>query len=300
MSLKYFIASALLLGGASASSAQSVGAGVEALQRGDYASAVAIWRQLAEKGDPDAQYDLAQAYRFGRGVPTNLAAAQTWLERAAAQGHLDAETTLGSLLYQNGDRAGGIKWLKKAAEQGEPQALLIYGTALVNGDSVTQDPVLGYAYVSRAAARGLPAARDTLKQLDGVMSVADRKRGLEVAKILAAAVPAPSSAARVIQRKPAQTATAKPMNKAPKATAESAPVSAASGGWRIQLGAFSEKRSAEALYAKLAGKLPGRQPFFVAAGPITRLQVGPFASRAAAAAACSSLKGQACFAVPAK
>ena len=95
-------------------------------------------------------------------MPTNLAAAQTWFERAADKGHVDAQTTLGLLLFQNGNQAGGLKWLKAAAEQGEPRALLVYGTALFNGDGVTQDPVLGYAYVSRAAAQGLAPAKETL------------------------------------------------------------------------------------------------------------------------------------------
>ncbi len=35
-------------------SAQSVKAGVDAWQRGDYVGAVAIWRPLAEAGDADA------------------------------------------------------------------------------------------------------------------------------------------------------------------------------------------------------------------------------------------------------
>ena len=79
---------------------------------------------------------------------------------------------------------------------------------------------------------------------------------------------------------------------------ESAP---ARGDWRIQLGAFSKQGSAEALYRKFAGKsaLAGRRPFYVAAGGVTRLQVGPFESKAAAAGACKAL-GQACFPVSAK
>jgi len=84
----------------------------------------------------------------------------------------------------------------------------------------------------------------------------------------------------------------------PKATPAPAPAPA-SGNWRIQLGAFSQRGSAEALYKKVAGSavLSGRQPYYVAAGAVTRLQVGPFASRAAAQAACNALK-QACFPVP--
>ena len=90
--------------------------------------------------------------------PINLASAKSWFERAAANGHLDAQTTLGLLLFQNGDQAERPQWLKRAAEQGEPRALLVYGTALYNGDGVTQDPMLGYGYVSRAAAQGLAPA----------------------------------------------------------------------------------------------------------------------------------------------
>ena len=306
MNCKYLLGAALLIAAAAPLSAQSVRAGIEAWQQSDYAGAVAIWRPLAEKGDADAQFNLGQAYRLGRGVPTNLSAAKTWFERAATQGHVDAQTTLGLLLFQNGDQAEGLGWLKKAAEQGEPRALLVYGTALVNGDTVTQDRVLGYAYVSRAAAQGLEPAKNTLEQLDQILPLADRKRGVEIARNLAKGAPAPSSQPKQVAAKAARTASARGAeDSAPKAAkppkprpVESAP---ARGDWRIQLGAFSKQGSAEALYRKLAGKSPlsGRRPFYVAAGGVTRLQVGPFESKAAAQAACNAL-GVACLAVPAK
>src|SRR5215203_5786943 len=150
---RYLAASILMMSVAAPVSAQSVKAGIEAWQKADYAAAVAIWRPIAEKGDADAAFNLGQAYRLGRGVPMNLGAAQTWLERAARSGHLDAETTLGLTLFQNGNQTGGLRWLRQAAEKGEPRALLIYGTALYNGDGTPRDPVLGYADVSRAAAQ---------------------------------------------------------------------------------------------------------------------------------------------------
>ena len=136
---------ALLLATATTADAQSVKAGIEAWQRADYDSAVKIWRPLAEAGDADAAFNLGQAYRLGRGVPISLAAAQTWLERAARKGHLDAQTTLGLLLFNGGNRISGLRWLRTAAEQSEPRALLIYGTALFNGDGVVRDPVRAYA-----------------------------------------------------------------------------------------------------------------------------------------------------------
>ena len=115
MSPRYLVAVALGVMVAAPLSAQSVKAGIEEWQKADYAAAVAIWRPLAQRGDVDAQFNLGQAYRLGRGVPINLALAKSWFERAASKGHLDAQTTLGLLLFQNGDQADGLKWLKQAA-----------------------------------------------------------------------------------------------------------------------------------------------------------------------------------------
>jgi TPR repeat protein len=288
-------------------SAQSVKAGIEAWQRSDYGSAVAIWRPLAEKGDADAEFNLGQAYRLGRGVPIDLGAAKMWFEKAANAGHLDAETTLGLLLFQNGDQVAGLKWLRRAAEEGEPRALLVYGTALYNGDGVTQDRLLGYAYVSRAADQGLAPAKDTLAQLDELLPATDRAKAIALSHSIPSGspvAPKPSKPVRVTQAKPAPKE-APPKAAKPKAADPLAPKPAApapaTGNWRIQLGAFSQRGSAEALYRRLSGKaaLAGRSPFYIAAGNVTRLQVGPFSSRASAAAACGSL-GTACFPVPAR
>ena len=205
MSPRYLVAVALSVLVAAPLSAQSVKAGIEAWQKADYSGAVAIWRPLAEHGDVDAQFNLGQAYRLGRGVPINLALAKGWFVRAADKGHLDAQTTLGLLLFQNGDLVDGLRWLKQAAEMGEPRALLVYGTALYNGDGVTQDRLLGYAYVSKAAAAGLGPAKDTLSQLDELIAPADRQKALALSR----AIPNGSGAAagtakpqRVSQAKP--------------------------------------------------------------------------------------------------
>jgi cell division septation protein DedD len=309
MRYKYLAASVWMASLATPVSAQSVKAGIEAWQKSDYSAAVAIWRPLAEKGDADAQFNLGQAYRLGRGVPINLAAAQSWFERAADRGHVDAQTTLGLLLFQNGNHTGGLRWLKVASDQGEPRAMLVYGTALFNGDGVPQDPILGYAFVSRAAAQGLQAAKDTLGQLDQIMSVEDRKKGVALALSKAKASPAPVSkspatkAAKVAAPKPASSKPAQPVVAAakpqPKPPAQPPATVPATGSWRIQLGAFSQRSSAEALFRKLSGKLAGRQAYYVPAGAVTRLQVGPFENKAAAAAACRAM-GQACFPVPGK
>ena len=311
MRFRYLAALAWLIALGAPLSAQSIAAGADAWAKGDYDTAVENWRPLAEKGDPDAQFNLGQAYRWGRGVTANLSAAQTWYERAAGSGQMDAQVILGLMLFQNGDHAAGLRWLKAASEKGEPRAMLIYGTALYNGDSVPQDAVLGYAYVSRAAAQGLQAAKDTLAQLDKILPLEDRRKGVAIAMAKAKATPAPSS--KPADTKPTKGPSAKTV--AVKTTAKPAPPlvavakppktaappssGPATGSWRIQLGAFSQRSSAEALFRKLSGKLAGRQAYYVPAGSVVRLQAGPFESKAAAAAACGAV-GQACFPVPGK
>ena len=280
--------------------AQSVRAGIEAWQKGDTAGAVAIWRPLAEAGDADAAFNLGQAYRLGKGVVIDLSQAQSWLERAARKGHVDAQTTLGLLLFQNGNRVSAMRWLSLAAEAGEARALLMVGTALYNGDGIPQDPIKAYAYVSRAAAQGLAPAKSTLADMDEVMPLEQRRRGVALAQeMVATKKQAPAAAPPKTAAKPAAPKAAPPKTATPKAAAPAAPkpAVAASGNWRIQLGAFGQRKSAEALFARLSGKLAGRQAFYVPAGAVVRLQAGPFESRSAANAACARLAPQPCFPV---
>lgn len=293
--------SAALLACAAPASAQSVKAGIDAWQTGDYSRAISIWRPLAESGDADAAFNLGQAYRLGRGVELDLGTAQNWLETAARKGHTDAQTTLGLLLFQNGNRTGGLRWLRQAAEAGEPRAMLMYGTALFNGDGVPQDPVLAYAFVSRASAQGLAPAKSTLEQMNQVLTVDQRKKGLAIAMQKVRTAPKPT---RDIVRTPVAKPALKPKPVQVATTIEKPVAAAPAGAWRIQLGAFGQRGSAEALFRKLSASAPvaGRQMILVPSGAVTRLQVGPFESKASATAGCRSLaaRGQACFVVPAK
>lgn len=285
--MRKLMIAAILAAALPASANATVRSGIEAWQNGEHGRAVAIWRALAQRDDLDAAFNLGQAYRLGRGVPADSGEAKKWFERAARAGHLDAQVSLGLLLFDSGDRAAALVWLKRAADRGEPRALLVTGTALFNGDGMKPDPILGYAYVSRAAAQGLAAAKATLADMDKVMLVEDRKQGVALA--LAAATTKPGSGKPASVRPPPAIAT----KKAPVAVATS-------GAWRIQLGAFGTRSAAQALFSKLGPALDGVQPYFVPAGTMTRLQVGPFASRATASQACVRLKPQPCFAVAAK
>ena len=265
----------------------TVKAGIAAWQKGEHQRAVAIWREAAAKGNADAAFNLGQAYRLGRGVAADSGQAKRWFERAAKAGHLDAQVSLGLLLFDSGARRDGLAWLGRAAERGEARALLVVGTALFNGDDIAPDLVKGYSYVSRAAAQGLAPAKTTLAEMDEVLPLADRKKG--VAMALAAVMPKDRAT------KAAPRSAAKPPAPLPAAAAPST-----AGGWRIQLGAFSSRKAAETLHSGLRARLGGAQAYYVPAGAMTRLQAGPFASREAASAACARLKPQACFPVAAR
>ena len=288
--MRFRIASAALALLAAPAAAQSVRAGIEAWQKGDHAAAVAVWTPLAAKGDADAAFNLGQAYRLGKGVPIDLGRAHQYLEQAARKGHVDAAATLGILLFQNGNRTGAMRWIKVSANGGEPRSQLLYGVALYNGDGIAADPVSGYAYVSRSAAQGLASAKETLADMDAAMPHEQRIKGLAMAKAMVAAR----------QSTPPVAKTSSPPALVPKKVGPSSPALLASGAWRIQLGAFGQRATAEALFAKVRGKVGARQAYYVASGKVVRLQVGPYASRAAATAACAALGGQACFAVAAR
>lgn len=290
------------LASASPAAAPTVKSGVEAWQKGDHAGAAAIWRNLADKGDADAAFNLGQAYRLGRGVPADSAQAKKWFEAAANKGHLDAQVSLGLLLFDSGDRATAMNWLNKAAGRGEPRALLVVGTALFNGDEVKQDPIRGYALVSRAAAQGLAPAQSTLAEMDKILTLEERKKGVALALELAKSPAAkPKAVAKAVKTPPAPKPPV-PATATPPVQDAAKVLPTARGAWRIQLGAFSTRGAAEGLFRKLSrsAALAGRQPYYVPAGKITRLQTGPFESRASATSACAKLAPQPCFAVEAR
>lgn len=187
--LRHFLIGAALLAVPGIASAQDVQSGVTAWQAGDYERAVTTWRPLADRGDADAQFNLGQAYRLGRGVPQNLVLAEQWFERAARQRHDQAGASLGLLLFQNGRAREAMPWLQAAATKGDPRAQYVFGTALFNGDVVRRDLPRAYAMMRAAAAQGFPQAQAQLGEMERQLSPEDRSRGAALAAELANSAP---------------------------------------------------------------------------------------------------------------
>jgi cell division septation protein DedD len=361
-SAAFFIAGAALFMASPALA--DVKAGVDAWTRGDFPAAVREWQEPAAKGDADAQFNLAQAYKLGRGVKQDLPKAEELFGKAAAQGHPQASDNYGLLLFQRGERVRALPYVQTAAGRGDPRAQYLLGIALFNGDGVTKDWVRAYALVSLAQQAGLAQATSALAQMDQHIPLDQRQQAATLAgelasqadatraRQLAAAdlgVPqppasAPSQArpsiasaenavadavrvagtdtprtagadyarpkdpqpAAVIPRPAPPAAASKPPVAAAARPAPSvaalAPRPAASGNWRVQLGAFGVAGNAENLWNKVKGRpeLSGHSKQLVPAGSATKLQAGGFASQADAQAACAKLTTAGFACIPAR
>lgn len=156
-------------------------AGVDAWSRGDHEAAVKEWLGPAAKGDADAQFNMGQAFKLGKGVPQDLKRAEAWYRKAAEQGHIKAADTLGLLLFQDNRKADAMPFLQASAERGEPRAMYILGVAHFNGDTVGKDWVRAYALMSRAAGSGLDQATRSLAMMDGMIPLEQRQMGVSLA-----------------------------------------------------------------------------------------------------------------------
>lgn len=315
-----------------------VKAGVDAWQQGDYARAVAVWQPLAQSGDPDAQFNMGQAYKLGRGVKADPVLAIDWYRKAAKQGHARAEDNLGLLMFQQGDRAGAFPYLQRAAERGEPRAQYIVGTALFNGDLTAKNWVRAYALMTQASQSGLAQATASLRQMDKYIPQDQRNDAIAMARSIGRQEEDPRLPAPVVREAPAPVRTAQlppstPRPRAPEPTAKPAPARTAAakppeagpaapkpalpkpalakpalpkpaaGGWRVQIGAFSAEARARTLWTQLSAKvggLSGYQPYISTSGGVTRLQAGPLASGADATRLCGAIRAAGAECMPKK
>ena len=98
-------------------------AGRAALQKGDYAKAIAELKPLAEQGEAGAQYLLAETYFGGHGGTTMEAL--KWMTAAADQGYAQAQARLG-LIYATGrgvatNNVEAYRWFSLAAKLADPK-----------------------------------------------------------------------------------------------------------------------------------------------------------------------------------
>lgn len=255
-------------------------AGVDAWEAGDYARAVEEWRGPAAEGNADAQFNLAQAYRMGRGVEADPARAEELYAAAASQGNLRAADNYGILLYLRGEKTAAMPLVTAAASRNDPRAQYLLGTAYFNGEAMERDWAKAYAYMSLASTAGLPQAEQALKGMEEHLSNEDRSAGQRLIASLAQGGSVASSAG-------AESVAATTVS--PRAPAETAPITSE---WRVQLGAFAVDGNAARMWRKVSARpeLGGKVPLEEAAGRLTVLYATGFANLAEARRTCRTLK----------
>lgn len=129
-----------------------------AFNKGDYATALRLYRSLADQGNAAAQYTLGNMYDYGKGVQKNGTEASKWYRLAAEQGYAEAQNALGFLCVlealRTGDYTEAVKWYRLAAEQGDAHGQLALGNSYRDGLGVPQNYVEAAKWFLRAAEQG--------------------------------------------------------------------------------------------------------------------------------------------------
>ena len=84
------------------------------------------WKECAEEGNTQAQYNLGEIYYHGEEVKQDYSEALKWFRKAAEDGLAKAQFMLG-VMYENGfgvdkNDTAAVSWYLKAAEQGDTEA----------------------------------------------------------------------------------------------------------------------------------------------------------------------------------
>ena len=156
--MKRFIFGAILLAGLGAPAWADFQDGLDAHNRGDYASALREWIPLAERGNARAQHELGIMYAKGLGVSRDYAKAASWFRKAAEQGHALSQKFLGDI-YRKGrglpkDDAQAVKWYREAAKQGHALGQKKLGDMYRMGRGVPKDYAQAVKWYRESAKQG--------------------------------------------------------------------------------------------------------------------------------------------------
>lgn len=118
----------------------------------------------AESGDAQAQYERGNKYGY------NSSEGFDWHQKAANQGHREAQTVIGSR-YNSGDvvaRDGfkALEWFTKAAEQGEAKAQYRLAYLYNNGKSVRKNTSKAKEWYGKACDNGNQEGCNEYKKLN--------------------------------------------------------------------------------------------------------------------------------------
>ena len=133
-------------------------AGLAAMDRQHYATAMRAWSDLAVAGDPEAQHNIGYMYEEGLGVTQQYDVAMEWYRRAASGGLAEADHNLG-MMYVDGRGAAkswaqGLIHFRKAAEKGLVESRYMIALSYFEGEGQIQNRRLAYEGFRETAIEG--------------------------------------------------------------------------------------------------------------------------------------------------
>jgi hypothetical protein len=154
----------------------------------DGPAAVRWFRAAAGQGFAKAQHKLAVMYALGEIVTKDDAESSKWYRKAAEQGYAPAQSNLGAK-YLAGigvarDNSEAVKWFRKAAEQGYAPAQSNLAVMYFHGNGVEKDLVRANAWCQLAAARGFQDAKNNLAMIEQQMTPGQKAEAAELARSL--------------------------------------------------------------------------------------------------------------------
>lgn len=132
--------------------------GLEHENAGNYAEAHQWFERAAKQGHVGAQFSLGASFELGRGIAQSFESARYWYEQAANQGDEAAQYFLGSL-YVNAHWEGldyhqARYWFQKSAGQGFAAAQFALGLLYADGHGVRQDYSASKEWFGKACDNG--------------------------------------------------------------------------------------------------------------------------------------------------
>jgi len=262
--------------------AQLVRAGVEAYERGDFATALREWRPLAESGNAIAQAGVGLMFARGQGVARDDREALKWIRLSVEQEHPFGQNILGDM-YRNGqgvrqDFATAALYYELSAAQEYAPAQYNLGFMYENGSGVRRDLIEAYKWYTLAAEQGHPGAQRAREAIGEALSTDDRQDAM--ARVQQAqgqptpAAPEPSKPISLVPPQNAATPAEPPIEQPgeppsaesakrpaaspapapddPLVTAPQSPSAATTmidGGWRVQLISLRDRTRVEEFWA---------------------------------------------------
>ena len=119
---------------------------------------VIVTMSLAQRGNPEYQFNLGEMYYNGISVAKDETKAVKWFRKAADQGNASAQYNLG-MMYEDGkgvakDETIAVEWYTKSAEQGNTSAQYNLGVMYEEGKGVKKDETKAAEWFRKVSEQG--------------------------------------------------------------------------------------------------------------------------------------------------